>query len=238
MNKRYSYIGLESRVQYEILEATLYDYLDTGLFDRVKCLSHIKQLTKGENRANKILKHIGLFISRNSTVLEQFAKSVSLETFKDLNISDRYALIISLFSNSFPITYDTLTSFAQVFNVQENVSKEAIIQKISSVYGSNRSMHIAVGELLTLFTEIGLISRKKVGIYTRGHKLKVSNKFVAELIILTDIKLSGSKSILVEDISSRVWYSYFDLGLIEFQDSLSYLTKMESSMGKGYLTIR
>jgi hypothetical protein len=99
-------------------------------------------------------------------------------------------------------------------------------------------MHIAVGELLTLFTEIGLISRKKIGIYTRGQKMVVSNRYIAELVILTDIKLSGSKSILMEDISSKVWYTYFDLGLFESQDSFSLLTKMDSSIGKGYLTVR
>ena len=237
MSSKGKYIGVESRVQYEVLEAAIYDYLSNGKLDKEKCLSHIKQFTKGENRAGKILKHISVLIAKNESIISKFSKQLDASAFAQLSSGERKALLLCLFCNSFPIAYDILIGFAQAFKVQSIVSKEVIIHKIGSAYGSNRAMHIAVTEILPFLIECGTIERVKVGIYSTGSKLSISNKVISELIVFTDIKLSGSKSMLIDELGYKPWYSYFELSNISPASFNILLAKKDSAVGKGYLTI-
>lgn len=238
MSSKGKYIGIESRVQYEILEAAIYDYLSNGALDKQKCLSHIKQFTKGENRAGKILKHISVLLSKNASLLTALSKKMTADQYSQLNISDRKAIILSLFCNSFPVTYDILIGLAQTFKVQDIVSKEVIIHKIGAMYGSNRSMDIAITEIIPLLIECGIIKRIKLGIYSLSSKLVITSKFVSELIIYTDIKLSGSKSILVDELGFKPWYTYFDVTSVSDGQFNFLISKKDSAVGKGYLTLR
>lgn len=237
MSNKGKYIGVESRVQYEVLEAALYDYLSNGSLDKEKCLSHIKQFTKGENRAGKILKHISVLLAKNESIISKFSKKLDAGAFAQLSTTDRKSLILCLFCNSFPISYDILIGFAQAFKVQSIVSKEVIINKIGSSYGSNRSMHIGVTEILPFLIECGAIERVKLGIYSSALKHTISNKVISELIIYTDINLSSTKSILIDEISYKPWYSFFDLSNINLDTLSIFIKKKDSAVGKGYLTI-
>ena len=237
MNIKGKYIGVESRVQYEVLEAAIYDYLSNGTLDKEKCLSHIKQYTKGNNRAGKILKHITVLLNKNAALLTKLSDKIKAYEFSQLSISDRKAIILSLFCNSFPITYDILIGFSQAFKVQDIVSKEVIVQKIGAMYGSNRAMHIAITEIIPLLIECGIINRNKVGIYSMSSKLFINNNFVTEVIIYTDIKLSGSKSILIDELSFKPWYSYFEVSPSNLDKFNKLISKKDSAVGKGYLTL-
>ena len=237
MSSKGKYIGVESRVQYDVLEATLYEYLSNGKVDKEKCLSHIKQFTKGENRAGKILKHITVLLTKNEAIINKISKRLDAGVFAQLSSGERKALVLCLFCNSFPITYDILIGFAQAFKVQSIVSKEVIIHKIGSAYGSNRAMHIAVTEILPFLIECGIIERVKVGIYSTGSKLSISNKVISELIVFTDIRLSASKSMLIDELGYKPWYSYFELLNISPESFNILLSKKDSAVGKGYLTI-
>lgn len=238
MSSKGKYIGVEGRVQYEVLEAAVHDYLSSGELDKEKCLSHIKQFTKGENRAGKILKHISVLVAKNEDLLTKLSKYIDGGTFLQLSQADRKAMLLCLFCNSFPITFDILIGFAQAFKVQTIVSKQVIIHKIGSAYGSNRAMHIAVTEILPFLIECGIIKRIKVGIYSVGPKLNISNKAVSELIIFTDIKLSASKSILIADLGYKPWYSYFEHANVMLATFNILLSKKDSAVGKGYITIK
>lgn len=229
---------MESRVQYEVLEAALYDYLSNGKMDKKKCISHIKQFTKGENRAGKILKHISVLLAKNESIISKISKQLNAGAYAQLSPGERKALVLCLFCNSFPITYDILIGFAQAFKVQSIVSKEVIVHKIGSAYGSNRAMHIAVTEILTFLIECGTIKRVKVGIYSAGSKLGISSKVISELIVFTDIKLSASKSMLIDELGFKPWYSYFELSNISPAAFNILLAKKDSSVGKGYITLK
>lgn len=237
MSNKGKYIGVESRVQYEVLEAAIHDYLSNGTLDKEKCLSHIKQFTKGENRAGKILKHISVLIAKNERILERLSKHIDALSFSQLSAAERKALLLCLFCNSFPIAYDILIGFAQAFKVQPVVSKEVIIHKIGSAYGSNRAMHIAVTEILPLIIECGIIDRVKLGLYSVGSTLPVNNKAVSELVVFTDIKVSESKSTLIDELVYKPWYTYFDLSSVSPADFRILLSRKDSAVGKGYLTI-
>ena len=238
MSDKGKYIGVESRVQYEVLEAAIYDYLSNGILDKEKCLSHIKQFTKGENRAKKILKHISVVFTKTEDILNKISKYIDAGAFLQLSNADRKAIALCLFCNSFPITYDILIGFAQTFKVQAVVSKEVIIHKIGSAYGSNRAMHIAITEIVPFIIECGIIERTKVGIYSVGCKLPITSKTVSELIVFTDIKLSNSKSILIDEMGYKPWYAFFDLLNVPNANFNVLLAKRDSAVGLGYITIK
>jgi hypothetical protein len=105
------------------------------------------------------------------------------------------------------------------------------------IYGSNRTVDIAIDALLPMIIELNAIKREKVSIYTIGSKLTINNKLISELIIYTDIKLSGSKSILIDDLSYKPWFSYFDMSGIIPNNFKLLLTKKDSAVGKGYITV-
>lgn len=236
INKR-KYIGVESRVHFKVLEDAIADYFQTGSFDRDKCLLHIKQHTEGENRAGKILKHVTVLIQRNNYLLAQLKKVVKDFDYYRFSLDERKAIILCLFCNSYPITFDILTSLSQGFKVQENINKQVIVQKIGAIYGSNRAMHIAITEILPFLIECGTIQRIKMGLYSLNSRLVVKNRFVVELIVYTDISLSGSKSILIDDLNFKPWYLYFDASDWKDDQFNFLISRKDSAVGKGYLTI-
>ncbi|MBK8808653.1 MAG: hypothetical protein IPO21_19270 [Bacteroidales bacterium] len=157
--------------------------------------------------------------------------------FLSLSKNDQKAVLISLYSLAFPIAYDILLAFSVGFKVQDVISKRVILEKMGALYGSNRSMHIGVDETIPLFLECGIISRQKNGIFAKGLKLKISNNFVSELIIYSNIKLSGSKSILVDELSFKPWYAYFEISSLTIDKFNVMISKKDSAVGKGYLMI-
>jgi len=157
--------------------------------------------------------------------------------FLSLSENDRRAVLISLYALTFPIAYDILLAFSVGFKVQEVISKRVVLEKMGALYGSNRSMHIGVDETIPLFLDCGIITRQKIGIYAKGLTLKITNNFVSELIIYSNIKLSGSKSILVDELNFKPWYSYFEIANGTNINFNQLLSKKDSAVGKGYITI-
>lgn len=238
MSKTGKYIGISNRIPFSVIDSALYDYIQTGVINKERHLSHIKEYTKGENRANKTLGHLVAIIKRNEKIIQCFSKTTGGNDYYQINLNDRKALVLTLFCISFPIAYEMLTAFSTGFKVQALLNKQFLVQKIGAIYGGNRSMHIGVDEVIPLFMECDLIKREKVGIYSIGNKLIINNKFISELIIYTDIRLSGSKTILIEDLGFKPWFSYFDISALNL-DNISYLiSKKDSAVGKGYLTTR
>lgn len=237
MNNKGKYIGISNRIPTIVLEYAISSYLKTGVVNAHDYLSYIKEFTKGDNRAKKTMGHVTAIINKNSDLLQLFPKEIKND-FTSLPKSDRSALLLCLFSLTFPIAYDILNSFAVGFKVQEYISKRVIIEKIGSIYGSNRSMHIGLDESMPTIIDSNTIERVKSGIFKKGNSLKITNALIAEIIIYTDLKLSTSKSILIDDLEHRPWFIYFDISIIQ-PNKLSNIIKFkDSAVGKGYLTIK
>lgn len=104
------------------------------------------------------------------------------------------------------------------------------------MYGSNRSIYNAVDAVIPMIIELGAVERIKISLYSLSEKTVITHPVIKELIIFTDIKLSGSKSILVDDIQYRPWYMYFEINL-STQHTFRLFKYSEGRIGKGYLTI-
>jgi hypothetical protein len=130
-----------------------------------------------------------------------------------------------------------LVALSQGFKVQSQINKKFISEKVMSIYGSNRTVDIAIDALVPMIIELNSIKRDKVSIYSIAPKLLIKNSFISELIIYTDIKLSGSKSILIDELGFKPWYAYFEISGLAVERCNMLISKKDSAVGKGYLTI-
>ena len=237
MSSKGKYIGISNRIPLVVLEYAVSDYISTGQINSEAYLSYIKEFTNGENRANKSLNQLVLILKKNIQLLD-LVSSRTNRNFTSLSQNDQMGLLVCMFALTFPIAFDILIAFSSVFKIQDVISKRVILEKMGSMYGSNRAMIIGVDETVPLFIDIKLINRQKMGLYLKGKKLTISNNLIAELIIYTAITLSGSKSLLVEDIVHKPWFSFFDM---PNESNILYsqlIIKQDSSVGKGYITAK
>ena len=237
MNSKGKYIGLNQRVPFEVLDAAIHFYMSNGVVDKAYVLQRMLDVTSGTNRANKAANYVVQIVERQVQLLDQLKKVIKDTPYGALRIEDRKALCLCLICLTYPITYDLLIALAQGFKVQSQINKKFISEKVMSIYGSNRTVDIAIDALLPMIIELNTIKRVKVSIYSLAAKLMIANKFVSELVIFTDIKLSGSKSILLDDLNFKPWYSYFDISGLSPDNFHQLISKKDSAVGKGYLTI-
>ncbi len=237
MSSKGKYIGLNQRIPFEVLDSAIHYYLENGVVDKNYVFQRMQEFTSGTNRANKATSYVVQIMSRQSKLLEQLKKANSNTLYSSLRLDDRKALCLCLISLTYPITYDLLIALSQGFKVQGQINKKFISEKVMSIYGSNRTVDIAIDALLPMIIELNTINRDKVSIYSIGSKLVIASKFVSEIIIYTDIKLSGSKSILIDELSFKPWYAYFEISSSIIDKFNLLISKKDSAIGKGYLTI-
>jgi hypothetical protein len=237
MSSKNKYIGISNRIPFVVLEHAVGNFLKTSIVNSEDYLNYIKEFTKGENRAKKTLGEVVSILTKNQKLLDHISKKIQGD-FNSLQKKDRYIILLCLHSLTFPITYDILTAFATGFKVQELISKRVIVEKISSIYGSNRAMHIGLEETIPFLIHLGIIEREKIGIYKKAPEKLIPSNLAVEVLIYTDIKLSGSKSLLINEIGFKPWFSYFEMKGIADQTFKFLITKKESLVGNGYLTVQ
>jgi hypothetical protein len=234
MNKKSNYIGISNRIPIKVLDLALLDLLQIGKIDEEYFASYIREYTVGENRSKKTLSHIRTILNRNKGIISYF----KMIDYQYLSEDDKYIFHMCLFCLTYPISYAIMNILSTGFKVQESISKKVILDKISSIYGSNRAMHIGVDESLPFIIEAKYIKRRKVGIYEKCETKKVKNSMILELILFTDITLSGTKSMLIDDVKSKSWYDYFDIEIQKDFKPQYFLQKKDGVLGNGYLVVK
>lgn len=230
------YVGINQRVPFAILDAALYSSLKEGNVQREDVRNHLKEFFKGENRIGKASGYLSQMFKKNKEHITRLSGQIKASDYIKLPEGDRNAFLLCIVALTYPITYDLLLALASGFKVQSVLSSRYFTHKMTALYGSNRSVYNAVEAIIPMLTEIRVISRKKTGLYSIGERLAVAHPFISEFVVCTDIKLSGSKSILLDDIKHRSWYMYFEINFSR-QANYRLLKFAESRLGQGYLTI-
>jgi hypothetical protein len=230
------YIGVNQRVPFDVLDAGLYRFLRDQSIDKESIVTHIREFTKGENRVLKAAQYAVQILSRQGKYILEIRKSIDAEGYLKLPVADRKTIILCLVALTYPITYDLLVALASGFKVQPQINRQFINQKMAALYGSNRSIYNAIDAVIPMIIELGAVERVKISIYSLCEKSVVTHPVIKELVIFTDIKLSGSKSILIDDIQYRPWYMFFEISLGK-KLKFSLIKHAESRIGQGYLTI-
>jgi hypothetical protein len=228
------FIGINQRVPYSILDASLKQYLYSGEIKREEILERMLSVTTGENRAKKATMYAHQILTRPKKFLSFIEKTIGASVYEKLPEQDRKAVILCLVANTFPITYDLLCTIATVFKVQEQVSRTFINQKMAALYGSNRTLAIGIDALMPMLIELGILERVKHGVYKVGSQPAITHPAVAELYVATDIALSGSKSIALDETNYRAWFFFSKVELpTDIKFKLLKLT--EGRVGGGYV---
>ncbi len=230
------YIGINQRVPFSLLDESLKRFLASGELDRSELMEEILTEMKGHNRAEKATQYAWQILTRPKAFIRFILKNISPAVYSKLPQHDRKAISLCLVANTYPITYDLLSTVAKVLKVQDQVSRAFINQKMAALYGSNRTLDIAIDALMTMLVELGALSRVKIGFYTRGERPRITNKAVSELYIATDIRLSGSKSIVLDEINHRSWFYFYRVDLNE-KAPVGLLKFTEGRIGRGYLSL-
>jgi hypothetical protein len=236
MNSKGKYIGINQRIPFDVLDGAIHLLVENEVVDRASIMNHMLEYTSGVNRASKATNYVIQILNRQSKLIKHLGKALNEMSYTSLGVDDRKAFCLCLISLTYPITYDLLVALSQGYKVQTHINKTFISEKVKSIYGSNRTVDVAIDALLPMIIELKTIKREKLGLYSHGDKLVVTQHYIDELVIYTDIRLSGSKSILIDDLESRAWYTYFDRRAV----SVTYgtlVSKKDSVIGKGYLTV-
>ena len=235
MKEKGKYIGINQRIPFKVLNDGIIRLLQSGENTLNDFRQDMSQYSKGVNRIEKASKYAIQTLSR-PTIIKTIQSKFDPETFNLLSETDRKAMVLCLLALTYPITYDMLVSLSAIFKVQPQVNRSTINSKMSAHYGSNRTLDIAIDALIPMIIELNTIKRTKVSIYELEARKTIKNPFISELYIYTDIKLSGSKTILFDDLQFRPWFMYFAPALN--LNKMSILKHSEGRVGGGYVGIR
>ncbi|SCD21066.1 hypothetical protein PSM36_2261 [Proteiniphilum saccharofermentans] len=171
-------VGINQRISINVIEMAIKACLD-GSFTSEYAADLAAGEYQGTNRINKARTIIGKLTQRNP--LFPFIKEHKQEYLTAIKYTGDKAIIYSALINAaYGFGYDAMVILGKFFHVQEQVSTNLIINRMSSIYASNRSLSNGLYCIMPMYIEAGLISRQKVGVYTRKEK-EIVTSFARDL---------------------------------------------------------
>ena len=229
------YIGINQRIPITVLDRAFITFLKTGKLNRDDVLMDLSEHFTGENRRKKGYQIVSRMVMQTGSS-RQCADLLSPATYLELSETDKTALLLCLIAAAYPFCYEMLRIMSAGFRVQDRLNTRFAIEKMGDLYGGNRATENAIYALIPMMLEMKIVDRVKRSIYGSVPGKPVSNPLVAEMYVYTDILLSKSKSILVDDIAVRPWYFYRNPEGLNVK-RLNLLKISESRTGGGYLSI-
>ena len=235
MKQNKKYLGIGQPLHYDTLREIFLNYFNNKKLTREEVIELLKIYINGENSINKAYAHINNIFQKNENLLKIITDHIDGKTYSNLLLHDNQCLILCLVGLTYPVAYNIANTLAIGFKVQSKLNRDYIDKKLTAFYGSNRSIYNAINSILPMFQELDIISKDK-GLFKLEEQRYIHNKFLNELYIYTDIKLSGSKSMLVDDLDYRPWYLFFK-PQNKIKTASGLVKVIESRIGEGYLTI-
>ena len=160
MEKR---VGINQRISISVIEMAMKAALD-GCFTPEYAAALASREFQGENRINKARSIIGKLTLRNP--LFPYIEANRQEYMAATKYKgDRAIIFTALINAAYTFGYDSLTILGNFFHVQEEVSTPLLLNRMSSIYASNRS---------------GLLNRPQIGVYTKND-IEIVTPFAREL---------------------------------------------------------
>ena len=228
------FIGINQRVPFRVLDQGLFRFLQQGQLHRSDVLSDMLEVTGGRNRASKAAGYAVTVLSRPQAPLEELKAQLSAEDYMNLPDQERKVILMALLACTYPVAYDLMVILGSGFKVQPKINRAWINQKMAALYGSNRTLDIALDALLPMLIELGVMQREKTGIYAACPPYVPRLSISSVLYIYADLHCSGSKSILLDDLQSRPWYRFCTVRF-DVQAARYVLRLVEGSVGGGYV---
>jgi hypothetical protein len=237
MREKTKYIGINQRVPIELIDRNLAGFIQRGSIDREALKAEMASVYAGKNRASKGACYAWRILTHDEVSLSFLRASMNSDRYNQLRKGDRAALILALITGAYPIFADIVGILAKVYRVQALVSRGYVAQKIRDLYGSNKTLEIALDAIFPMLMEPGLIIREKIGVYRAGCAVDILDDKVAELFVAEGIRLSGGKSIALDDFEYRDWHFFFKPRLPPYPGQ-SILAVTASGSRHGYVEYR
>ena len=158
-------IGINQRISVTLIENGLKAVFD-GVYSKEFARSLAEYEFQGENRLKKAVNELSKVVDKNSIIpflverKEQVMKAMQYK-------ADRAIIVAALYNSAFPFSYEEVCILGKYFHVQDQVSRKLLEEKISEIYGFNKSISNAIDYSIPTLVEAGFIERPTAGIYTR-----------------------------------------------------------------------
>lgn len=173
-------VGINQRISINVIETAIKACLD-GSFTSEYAADLAAGEYQGANRINKARSIIGKLTQRNP--LYPFIEERKEEYLTAIKYGgDRAIVYTALINAAYGFGYDAMVILGKFFHVQDEVSTSLIVNRMSLMYASNRSLKNGLYCIMPMYIEAGLINRQKVGVYTKRENEIVSS-FARELYI-------------------------------------------------------
>lgn len=166
-------IGIEKRLTMPLIEQALRSTIEgTATADYFRELA--STCNTGANRAKK-----GVVMLNRLTVKSRLMEYImdntqAIDSMLRSN-KDRSLLFVAMMCASYTMFYDTVTLLGKYFHVQETVSRNFLIKKLSEKYGSNRALYVAFDCVMPMLIEAGFVERAEKGVYSMVKQEKYSD---------------------------------------------------------------
>lgn len=159
-------VGINQRISIPIIETAMKAALD-GIFTPEYAADLAAGEYQGENRIKKARSIIGKLTLRNP--LFDYIKEQRHDYFEAIKYPGDRALVFSALINAtYMFGYDAMCILGKLFHVQERVSSQLIVNRMSSIYASNRALPNGLYCIIPMYIEAGLLSRPVTGIYIKN----------------------------------------------------------------------
>ncbi|MDY3069915.1 MAG: hypothetical protein SOR57_09765 [Parabacteroides sp.] len=160
-------VGINQRISVRVIEMAMKAALD-GNFSSEYAEDLAFGEYEGTNRINKARSIIGKLSVRNP-LFNYIEEHKQLFNAAMKHRGDRAIIFTSLINAAYVFGYDAMVILGKFFHVQDEVSSQLIINRMSSIYASNRSLPNGLYCIMPMYIEAGLLNRPKTGIYTRNY---------------------------------------------------------------------
>lgn len=171
-------IGIEKRIPLAVLEMALRAVLNGNATpDYFFQLAHTE--CSGATRTKKTVAVINRMTIKNK--LMPYIAEHKEDVLNMLrNKSDRQLLFVAMMCSAYTLFFDTMAQMSKYFHVQDEVTREYLLKKLSEKYGSNRMLDVAFDCVMPMLIEAGFIVRAKPGVY----QMVKQDKFTDEALMI------------------------------------------------------
>lgn len=165
-------VGINQRISVNVIEMAMKAALD-GIFSSEYAADLASGEYEGANRIAKARGIIGKLTVRNP-LFDYIAEHKLQFNAAMKRKGDRAIIFAALINAAYGFGYDATVILGKFFHVQNEVSTQLIISRMSSIYASNRSLPNGLYCIMPMYIEAGLLNRPKPGVYTRNYFDEVS----------------------------------------------------------------
>jgi hypothetical protein len=216
------FIGINQRISLQTLDELVTNLFQTKEIDKEFIKEKLASDFVGENRLRKAYSIFSKLLNQSLSLIIK-KNLLESEVFNKLSNQEKHSIYLCIISLCYPIVFDIIESIYSNFKIESNCKSIIVLDKLKSLYGSNRSTENAFYSILRFFEEIQIITKTRPGLYLPANTLIINNQFTIDFSIYTFLLNKKSKSISMSELSVQPWFSIFSFDNKSFNTNLGSL---------------